>query len=88
MLAKLQSALKERGLNHNHAAALEILAAEPLGPSAVAEKLSLSKPAGTQLLDKLERQSLIERIDYADRRSRKMRLTTLGEKTLGDFLVG
>ncbi len=68
---------------------LEILAEwpEPVGPSALAERLYLTRSAATQILHSLQAKSLIERTDHPDdRRQSGARLTERGADTVTTFI--
>ncbi len=68
---------------------LEILAesSEPVGPSALAERLYLTRSAATQILHSLQAKSLIERTDHPDdRRQSGARLTDQGAEAVTTFM--
>jgi len=80
---KLESALNELGLSMAKQSALTKLAeaGEPLTLSELAARLSCVRSNITQLVDRLEADGLVRRVDDAsDRRSVRAELTVLGKE--------
>jgi MarR family 2-MHQ and catechol resistance regulon transcriptional repressor len=79
--ARLEDALSQAGLSSPKFAVLNelVAAARPVALSELATKLSCVKSNMTQLVDRLEADGLVERVnDPKDRRSVKAAITVLG----------
>jgi DNA-binding MarR family transcriptional regulator len=72
-------AARRAGLSDSELAALEHLAAEPLGPAELARRLTISTAAATGVVDRLEQRGHVERRPHAaDRRRVAVSLTDSG----------
>jgi len=81
----------ERGISPGKYSVLcELLAADdPLSPSWIAERIGVSRPTVTGLLDGLCRQGLVTRqFDEQDRRRVTVRLTRAGDRFIRNLLPG
>jgi len=64
--------------------AAQIIGKEPCSPRDLAAALGCSRPAATQLVDRLEREGLVERLpDPHDGRAKVLRLTERGRQHVG-----
>lgn len=85
--ARLEAALGDVGLSIAKAGALKILAdaGDPLTLGELAERNSCVRSNITQLVDRLEKDGLVRRVnDPADRRLRRAALTAAGRKAGAD----
>lgn len=92
ILTLFETILGKSGLSQGRFLTLIVMNRKPdeaINPSSLAEKVGVRRPTMTGLLDRLERDGLVERLtDSRDRRKTGVRLTVSGRKVLDEILPG
>ena len=92
LLTAFESTLGNHGLSQGRFLTLIVMNRNPddaVSPSALAEKVGVRRATMTGLLDRLERDEMIERLaHHRDRRKIGVRLTSNGRQVLADLLPG
>ena len=90
LLTAFETLLAKNGLSQGRFLTLIVMNRKPdeeINPSSLAEMVGVRRPTMTGLLDRLERDGLIERLAYRrDRRKIGVRLTTSGRQVLDAIL--